>query len=264
MSRIKKASEIYRKQGTLTLIRRSAAYFTPNIFVEIYRRKIWKRLPSMAQYGTYNGVMVTGSNPPWVSSSNLEIKHRMFDGIVPWNTPSYIPEYKQVNVDLIKENYESGDEIIIVGGGNGVTAVHAAKIVGTEGKVTIFEADQDRIRGLEMTLKQNGVDDICEINHTIVGKAQNVDSIGEANILPPSALPQCDILEMDCEGAEFDIIRKMESLPEKIIVELHQSLSNSPYSSEKEIFIELSSLNYSVERYDGLWAGDGVLLAELN
>lgn len=102
---------------------------------------------------------------------DLKINHKILDDIVPSNTPSKIPNFKQQNINKIRENCREGDEIVIIGGGNGVSAVHSARIVGSDGGVTIYEGDEERIRDLKQTLKHNGVSDICDINHSIVGQA---------------------------------------------------------------------------------------------
>lgn len=40
-------------------------------------------------------------------------------------------------------------------------------------------------------------------------------------MIPASDLDRCDVLEMDCEGAEADIIKDLTEFPDTIIVETH-------------------------------------------
>lgn len=39
--------------------------------------------------------------------------------------------------------------------------------------------------------------------------------------MPPSQLPPCDLLELDCEGVEVEILRGMIIQPRVILVETH-------------------------------------------
>jgi hypothetical protein len=55
-------------------------------------------------------------------------------------------------------------------------------------------------------------------------------------------LPECDVLEMDCEGAEKEILKKLQIKPRVIIVETHPDFE-SPPSEIKSILI---SMNYKV------------------
>jgi hypothetical protein len=40
-------------------------------------------------------------------------------------------------------------------------------------------------------------------------------------VLPPSQLPQCDVLQLDCEGAEAEILRELTIQPRVVLVETH-------------------------------------------
>jgi hypothetical protein len=40
-------------------------------------------------------------------------------------------------------------------------------------------------------------------------------------VLPPSQLPPCDVLQLDCEGAEVEILRELTIQPRLILVETH-------------------------------------------
>ena len=44
----------------------------------------------------------------------------------------------------------------------------------------------------------------------------------------PEELPSCDVLELDCEGSEIDILRRMVITPRVIIVEIHPWLFKEP------------------------------------
>lgn len=260
MWQIRRGYQILKNDGLSSLLKKSISYLAPSSF---YNRRIWPLLPATAEYGTYNQVEVKGTHPMKLpKSSGSQIRHKILDNVVPWHTPSNIPNFKQPNIKQIHNNYREGDKVVIVGGGNGVSAVHTARIVGHDGKVSIFEADEERIRDLEKTLKHNQVFDICEINQSIVGKPHRVESPGDANVVHPSNLPRCDALEMDCEGAEFEILENLDNKPNKIIVELHHEKSFSPYSSPDVIESVLQEKGYSVQKYDGPWV-NGLFVAEI-
>lgn len=260
MWRIRRASEILRNDGIVSLVKRSIRFLSLS---DYYNNKIWPLLPTTAEYGTYNQVEVKGTHPMKIRhSSGLEIKHRVLDNIMPWSTPSNIPNFKKPNIEQIYNNYTKGDKIVIIGGGNGVSAVHSANIVGPEGAVIIYEGDKERVRDLEKTLEHNGVLDICKINHSIVGQAHLVESPGSANVVQPSDLPLCNALEMDCEGAELEILKDIQQLPDKMIIELHHKKTYSPYSSPDTIKSILEEKGYSVQRFDGPWV-NGLLVATI-
>src|SRR5262249_41883865 len=40
-------------------------------------------------------------------------------------------------------------------------------------------------------------------------------------ILPPSQLPACNVLQLDCEGAEVEILHELTIQPRVILVETH-------------------------------------------
>ncbi|WP_211531171.1 FkbM family methyltransferase [Methanocalculus chunghsingensis] len=121
---------------------------------------------------------------------------------------------------------EHGDRVVIVGGGDGATALTAAKKVGRTGLVTIYEGGDRAVRQMEERLAIEGVAAICSVHHAIVGP--NIDVYGgdaaNAVTVDPKDLPDCDILELDCEGSEIDILRSLRIRPRVIIVEIHPFL----------------------------------------
>jgi hypothetical protein len=263
MWQLRRSFEIIKKEGLISLIKKSILYAIYLFPSDYYNNKIWPLLPAVSTYGTYNQVEVKGTHPMKLDDpSGVEINHKIFDSIIPWDTPSKIKNFKNPSIEQIYKNYEKGDKIVIIGGGNGVSAVHSARIVGSGGEVKIYEGDESRVRDVKRTLEHNQVFDICEVNHSIVGEAHLVKSPGNANIIKPSDLPKCDALEMDCEGAEFEILKDLENLPNKIIVELHHKKESSPYSSPDTIESILKEKGYCVQRYNGPWV-NGLLVAKL-
>lgn len=160
---------------------------------------------------------------------------RLLDPFLASNKATDSPNAEGGIVSAHEKFTEPGDLVNIVGGGNGVTAVRAAQIVGDSGKVTVYEGGKESIDELQKIIKINNVEDKIYLKHAIVGKERDVyggDSTF-AKIISPEDLPECDVLELDCEGSEIDILGEMNILPRIIIVELHPyNFSEEPYAVE--------------------------------
>jgi hypothetical protein len=63
--------------------------------------------------------------------------------------------------------------------------------------------------------------DNISVHHAVVAKSSiNYGSDGRIAV-PVSQLPECNVLELDCEGAEVDILRELVIQPRMILVETH-------------------------------------------
>lgn len=137
----------------------------------------------------------------------------------------YNPDWESKFVDYYRETdfIREGDRVVIVGGGRGVTAVVAAKLVGSSGTVTVYEPSAALVKALRDTMRINGVNDRVTINHGLVGQIGDVwGALGGAEQIEPSSLPNCDVLELNCEGGEAYIVPAMEIRPRGIAVQTHQ------------------------------------------
>ena len=132
---------------------------------------------------------------------------------------------------------KKGDNVLVIGGGNGVTGVRSAKIVGDEGKVIIYEGGAKSANKIREIIHLNKVKKICTVKHSVVGQKKDVYGGRTKNASYTSAkeLPECDILEMDCEGSEIGIMKKMSIKPRAIISEMHPW--NTKYDAEKFVKI---------------------------
>lgn len=153
---------------------------------------------------------------------------------------------------------KSGDSVHIVGGGYGVTAVRVAKMIGDTGEVNIFEGGLNRINDLKNIVEMNNVSSICNIHHTVVGLEKNVygGDTTDADTLSSYELPECDVLELDCEGAEIDVLTGIEFCPRVIIVECHPWLYSEPPTKPIKI---MKKMGYRIEYYSG---HDGIELTQ--
>jgi hypothetical protein len=153
--------------------------------------------------------------------------------------------------DGLVSSYEklatSGDKVVIIGGGYGVTAVRAARIVGEAGHVTIYEGGREQIEVVDKTIELNGVSALCETSHAIIGEEKVLYGNSDgADRIPPGELPDCDVLEMDCEGSELQILENLDIRPETLIVELHPKQYSDniykPLDKVREMGYELTHL----------------------
>lgn len=95
--------------------------------------------------------------------------------------------------------------------------------VGSEGYVTVYEPSEELSTILEETLRLNEVDQQrVQIRRKVIGKPVDVwGEFKDDDIVPPSELSECDVLVMDCEGAEQSILEQMSIKPRSIVVETH-------------------------------------------
>lgn len=119
---------------------------------------------------------------------------------------------------------KSGDRVVIIGGGDGRTAIAAARRVGSDGSVLIFEGGDRSYLQINRLLDTEGLLSTCSVRQAVVGPLIDVygGDCEEALSLSPADLPECDILELDCEGSEIEILRHLCIRPRVIIVEIHR------------------------------------------
>jgi hypothetical protein len=138
------------------------------------------------------------------------------------------PGYEVALIAALNESVRPGDKVVVVGGGVGVTAVIAAIRAGSSGTVVCFEGSKQYVRHTQETARRNKVTNIV-VRHAIVSKPIAVygqeSDFGE--VVSPDQLPECDVLELDCEGAEVDILRNMVIRPRVIIVETHGAYADA-------------------------------------
>ncbi|MFT4882072.1 MAG: FkbM family methyltransferase [Salinirussus sp.] len=198
-----------------------------------------------------------------------------FDRLFARGTPEHSP-FEGGLASVHREHTHSGEDVTVVGGGFGITTVAAAE---TGARVTVYEASADRLAALRETLRLNGVDPSrVTPRQAVVGTL--ADAEVEAKGLDPDAAPAvpatdllpCDVLELDCEGAELAVLRGLRaaapdtSLPRLVAAEVHPiKLGEDP-----QVVLELlSGLGYeptawlthdgaavSRGQFEGLLAGE--------
>lgn len=173
----------------------------------------------------YNGVRIRTAHLPWEDVDR--------------------PLYESGLCSAIERCVRQGDDVVIIGGGRGVTAVKAAQKVGETGSVVVFEGSLKQVRKTRETVRLNDVKEIVEIHHCIVGPDKNVYGAEEdatPRQMSVGELPECDILELDCEGAEIEILEDLSQKPRGIFVESH-GVYDAPST---EISVLLKEMSYEI------------------
>lgn len=177
--------------------------------------------------GYYNGVAVRAP--------------RLFD------LTDHIPNYKLEQMECIEAAVEARDVVVNVGGGYGVSTIVAARRAGPAGQVVTFEPTTDLIEPLGDTIAMNRVADRAEVKHAAVGPPKHTKgSIEGGEHLPPTALPDCDVLILDCDGAEDEIVPQLEIRPRDMVIESHPRYGVDP----EGLLTMLESMGYEFpDRY---------------
>lgn len=152
------------------------------------------------------------------------------------------PNYEKHLIEAVKSTVTEGDNVVVIGGGAGVSSYYAAKSSKT-GKLIIFEASEDKAELVKKTLSDNGITEF-DVVHGLFYEAKSVrGELGSSSVLTAKDIPSCDVLVMDCEGAEKKIVEDLDNWPEKIIVETHGCFD----SPTNYVVQRLEARNYCVE-----------------
>jgi hypothetical protein len=232
-----KVAQIVSETGYASLARRASGY--------LYRRTLRRILPRTSAV-RYAGVAISRDR-------------KLGDLFVPeFLAPADIrdiPDYERTLIGGIRAHVRSGDKVVIVGGGEGVTATIAAQMAGEDGGVVCFEGAGEGVAKVEATARRNGVASRLTVRHAVVGKPINIHGAEESQssiIVDPADLPKCDLLELDCEGAEITILQNMNISPRVILVETH-GLFGAPSTKVRRL---LEGRGYEV--VDLGWAEPGL------
>lgn len=122
----------------------------------------------------------------------------------------------------LEEAIRPGDRVVLVGGGMGVSSVRSARAAGPDGHVDVFEASVEHVSLVCETVDLNQPKADVDVYHALVGEAVDVwGDHSEAGVVSPTELPECDVLGLDCEGAEPGILDAHFGSPREVVVEYH-------------------------------------------
>ena len=186
-------------------------------------RRVWRRagIPFLAAYRSVvprsRPVLLAGVRVPMMFRPGEYGLARFFD--LPAEVRSN-DRYEAAAVIALRMHVRKGDRVVVVGGGYGVTVSIAAVLSGPRGQITCFEGGEAQVDTVRATVALNELE--ARVVHAFVGPCEHVyGALGAAVNVPPEGLPECDVLELDCEGAEMTILSRMTIRPLIVIVESH-------------------------------------------
>ena len=152
-------------------------------------------------------------------------------------------EYEEAVRAAQRAHIREGDHVRIVGGGMGVTAVTAVGHGAVD--VDVIEASAASVRRCRRTIEHHDLEDIVSVEHARIGPAIETFSGRIGRELPFEWCLECDVLELDCEGAEAEILDALsvdDDLPRVMIVETHGYLD----SPTEQVRSQLDTLGYRI------------------
>jgi threonine dehydrogenase-like Zn-dependent dehydrogenase len=159
-------------------------------------------------------------------------------GIHLFDSTDTFPAYEAPLLSAVRGTVQSGDTVVVIGGGRGVSTVVAAQRAGPSGDVIAYEAGEERVAMATETVELSNMEDTARIEHAVVGDdVEIVGDLGDPDYILPTAVPDADVLVLDCEGAELGILSAIEQEPRAIIVETHGFL-DAPEAAVREILAD--------------------------
>lgn len=158
-----------------------------------------------------------------------------------------LPE-KGVRIGILKY-VGYGMNCVQVGGGSGITSLYTLDKIGNDGLLTIYEGGYESTIIIKKNLSINNFTNY-RIKHAIVGMEKNVygGDLTQAELIDPINLPQCNYLELDCEGSEKSILENMKIRPDFIVVEIHPNLIDE---SVDWLYNWINQNSYAIDYYSG-------------
>ncbi len=154
-----------------------------------------------------------------VTCAGILVGRKRPDGMFP-DTRQIVSadDYESALVAALLRHVRADDRVVVVGGGLGVTAAVAARQARA---VTCYEGSRAFARIVTETAHLNGLDNLTVVE-AIVGADLGVYSGDKAvRTIAAEDIAPCDVLEMDCEGAEAVILPCLTQRPRVVIVETH-------------------------------------------
>ena len=225
------------REGFNVLSKKGLIHFLRRLPVSFYHRSIRRFLPTIG-YATYNGVDVRETKllDPYFQNEW-------------WDTVSDWPEYENGLVTLHEKATRDGDDVVIIAGGNGVSLYWAAKHVGESGSITAYEASDQQIEIIHNVISRYDLEDRCRLYHALIAEDIGVyGSESSVDVISPAKLEDCNVLELDCEGAELAILDEMDIRPREIYVELHPHLVDY---NIRDVLDRLHEMGYEIHQTVG-------------
>lgn len=214
---VTRGSQVLKEEGVLAFIKKSARFSHRSVTQKWGNSQLRNHLPKSGAYQTCNGVIVE--------------EKRIGDDLL--NAFPDRPSYEGQFVEYIREYVEESDSIVVIGGYYGASTVAAATQAGDSGGATTFEATPEGADRVRKTARLNGIQQSVTVKAASVGPIYNPKGRDPGdNKIPPSELPDCDVLAIDCDGCELDVLDNIEIRPRTIIVEHHGAISGNERDKE--------------------------------
>ena len=204
------------------------------------------KLPASLYWRTLRRLMPT--RPAQWAGISSHIDGKLFDALLlpdRFVYPRDRPNYENALISGLSQNIRAGDKVTIIGGGFGITTVVASQLAGASGGVLMYEGSSQQLALCQLVLSRNDTPAPIKIEHAIVGDSVCVYG-GHKECYPVvagSSIADCDVLQMDCEGAEFNILQELKIRPRSIIVETHGFLG----ASTSDVKSLLQDMGYHVK-----------------
>lgn len=253
-TKLKIASSILKKKGYKGLLVELIAY--------IYRHYIRKFTPTTG-YVEYAMALTHGA-------IIIDSEQKVFD--------KYFPSFYSVNpkrelglrlahIALTR----MGDHVVIIGGGEGLSAITAAQQIGKDGSLTIYDGLEDagNVFGttkIKRNLELNMISSKWKILHGFVTTRKS-DLVNKKTydfdkeivspktpIIHPKELPECDVLETDCNGAELLILQNMKIRPRVLIIELEAPFYKNFFDNgehPRDVLSLINNIGYTIVKQTG-------------
>lgn len=155
------------------------------------------------------------------------------------------PNYENALAFGLRQGVRPGDRVTVIGGGFGITAVLASNLAGPGGSIRVFEGSSGQLEICQKVLARNETPAPVNLDHAIVGESLAVyggHDVRARNVMGED-LEECEVLQMDCEGAEIAILKSIKIRPRVILCETHGFLG----ASTEVVAGLLRDLGYSVD-----------------
>lgn len=210
---------------------------------------LWPGRALAFTYRTLIRPLLPVTRPALYADMISSFDYRMGDAVLPRrfrpSTVDDIEGYEEQLIASLRAHVRSGFDVVIVGGGTGITAAAAAKLVGDGGSVTCYEASSAQLAAIRACCRRNDIAHRVDLRFATVGIPAHVYGRRKSRNGPLTHardLPGCDVLELDCEGAERVVLAEMTIRPGVIIVETHGQYG----SPTGQVFNQLVRMGYAV------------------
>ncbi len=130
-------------------------------------------------------------------------------------------DYKAGLVDPLRPLVRPDDRVVVAGDACRVASVVAARAA-TGGRVSVFTPTPGAAERCRAAHDLNGTTGRVSVEHALVGTPERVHGpANDGRVLGATELPTCDVLVLDCEGAETALVWGLEQVPRVIVVEVH-------------------------------------------